>query len=115
MLSYCRNSSVRDVSTGIAVSSLDFMHVVPTIRSLSTIPAALIAMITMITMITMIVPGYAAESVRIEAPTGPLTSGQQVRLQVVGTIERAGVVEIELQYPATLLRVESVVGGLSGS
>ncbi len=99
---------MRDVSTGIAVSSLDFMHIVPTIRSLSTIAAALIAVIT---MITMIVPGYAAESVRIEAPTGPLTSGQQVRLQVVGTIERAGVVEIELQYPATLLRVESVVGG----
>lgn len=78
------------------------MLIVPTIRSL---------IAGTVVLISMIVAGHAVESVRIEPVAGSLQPGQEVRLRVVGTIERAGVVEIELQYPATLLRVESVVGG----
>lgn len=64
-----------------------------------------------IVLISLITASHAVESVRVESSSGPLQPGQQIRLRIIGTAERDGVVEIELQYPATLLRLESVVGG----
>lgn len=53
---------------------------------------------------------WTQESVRV-ADGGTLSPGQRTRIEVTGTLQQAGDVEISLAYPIQLLRIRSVQGG----